>query len=514
MSEPAPLVLDGAHLRVQDVVEVARGGRRTELGAEARAKMERSRGFVTQAVAAGKPVYGVNTGFGRLSDRTVPREELLELQKNLVRSHASGVGPLLPPDLVRGMLLVRANGLARGHSGVRVELVEHLLALLAKGVVPAVPEQGSVGASGDLAPLAHAALVLLGEGEVLDLTSASGGTVGGNEALQRAGLSPVTLEEKEGISVLNGTCLMASYLALLSHDAEKLARAAALAAAVSFDALKGNLGCLDARLHAARNLPVQEEAASVMRSLLSGSSLARPAGEYEGQDPYVLRCIPQVFAASWTGIHQARQLAETELNASSDNPLVFDGEFLSGGNFHGQPLAFALDSLGLAVSYLGGFAERRVARLVDLDHSRGLPPFLSTSPGLSSGYMIPPYVAAALVAEDQGLVHPASAMSLPTSANQEDYNSMGATAGAKAARVIANVQRIVAIELLVACQALEARRPAKGGKGSEAALAAVRRRVGPLEGDRSPAPDIARLAQAIRDERFVSEVERELNPPS
>lgn len=504
MSEPEPVVLDGAHLRIADVVAVARSGARPELGPHARARVEAARGHVRAAVASGRPIYGVNTGFGRLSDRTVPREELLALQRNLVRSHASGVGPLLPDDLVRATVLVRANGLARGHSGVRVDVVERLLDLLRKGVVPAVPEKGSVGASGDLAPLAHIALTLIGEGEVV---AERGQTRPAAAALSQAGLSPLVLEEKEGISLLNGTCLMAAYLTLLVHDGEMLARAAALAAAVSFDALRGNLGALDPRLHTARNLRAQEDAAKVLRSLLEGSSLARPASDYQGQDPYVLRCIPQVFAATWTGLRWGQEVAEGEINASSDNPLVFGEEFLSGGNFHGQPVALALDTLALALSYLGGFSERRTARLVDSDLSRGLPPFLSPSPGLSSGYMIPPYVAASLVAEDQALVHPASAMSLPTSANQEDYNSMGATAGWKAWRLVENVRRIVAIELLVGCEALEARRPQLGGRGSEAVLSAVRRRVSPLREDRSPAPDVERLTEAIRNEQLVNEVE-------
>jgi histidine ammonia-lyase len=502
-----PLVLDGSHLTIEDALSVARRGRAVELAPGVAGQMARARSAVEKAVHDGRPVYGVTTGFGRLSDRTVPREELLALQRNLVRSHASGVGDLLPSDVVRTMLLVRANGLARGHSGVRREVVQSLLDLLNHGIVPAVPAQGSVGASGDLAPLAHAALALVGEGEVLD---GAGKTRPARAALTDAGLRPLELEEKEGISLLNGTCLMASYLTLLVHDGEKLARAAALAAAVSFDALKGNLGALDARLQDARNLPVQAEVASTLRQLLSGSGLARAPGEYQGQDPYVLRCLPQVFAASWTGIRWAEGIARGELNASSDNPLVLDGEFVSGGNFHGQPLALALDTLTLALSYLGGFAERRVARLVDFDLSRGLSPFLSSSPGLLSGYMIPPYVAASLVAENQGLVHPASAFSLPTSANQEDYNSMGATAGAQGMRLLENVRRIVAIELLVACQALEQRRPAHGGRGTEATWEAVRRRVPPLTDDRSPAPDIERLAGAVRDESLVREVESAL----
>ncbi|MDE1835570.1 MAG: histidine ammonia-lyase [Euryarchaeota archaeon] len=502
-----PVVLDGNHLTLSDVVSVARQGRPVEISAEARARMEKARAAVLHIVSDGRPVYGVNTGFGRLSDRIVPKEQLPELQRNLVRSHASGVGPDLPRELVRAMMLLRANSLAKGVSGVRVEVVETLLAALHHDLVPAIPEQGSVGASGDLAPLAHLALALMGEGEVID---ERGHRMPSSGALAKAKVPPITLVEKEGISLVNGTCLMASQLSFLVHDGEALLRISELAAAVSFDALKGNVGALDPRLHEARNLPAQSSVAAEMRTLLSGSSLTRAPGDYQGQDPYVLRCIPQVLGAVRLGLSWARSVAEGELNAASDNPLVFDGEFLSGGNFHGQPLALALDTVGLALSYLGSFSERRTARLVDADLSRGLSPFLSASPGFSSGYMIPPYVAASLVAEDQVLVHPASAASLPTSANQEDFNSMGATAGRKGLRLLENLRRILAIELMVGVQALEQRGPSRGGKGSETVRAAVRTRIPPLTEDRPPAPDIERLYEALREGSFLADVERSL----
>lgn len=502
-----PLVLDGSHLTLEDLISVARGGRPVELAPEARARMERARTEVVKAAAEGRAVYGTTTGFGRLSDRAVPREQLPDLQRNLVRSHASGVGPLLPRDLTRAVMLVRANGLAKGFSGVRVGTVVEFLSFLNKDLVPAVPSQGSVGASGDLAPLAHIALALQGEGEI---QREDGGTTPAAEAIAKAGLSPLEFVEKEGISLLNGTCLMTSQLAFLVYEGEALLRTAELVAAVSFDALKGNLSSLDPRLHEARGLKPQAEEALAVRHLLAGSGLVHDAADYQGQDPYVLRCIPQVLGAVRLGLGWARGVLDQELNAASDNPLIFDATFLSGGNFHGQPLALTLDTLTLALSYLGGFSERRVARLVDADLSRGLPPFLSSTPGFSSGYMIPPYVAASLVAENQVLVHPASAVSLPTSANQEDYNSMGATAGAKGLRLVDNLRRILAIELLVACQALDHRRPAHGGVGSEVVFEAVRRRVPSLTQDRPPAPDIARLEDDLRDGSFLSEVQREL----
>ncbi len=503
-----PITLDGAHLTPEMLMEVARGHRRVRLGTAARRRMERSRREVLRAVEEGRPVYGVTTGFGRLSDRLISREDAKTLQRNLIRSHASGVGPLLPPDLVRALLLVRANGLCRGFSGVRPEVVITLLGMLNRDVTPAIPLQGSVGASGDLAPLAHAALAMLGEGEVL---AEGGRTKPGAAALRDAGIPPLVPQEKEGIALLNGTCLMTAYLALLEQDGERLLRAAEMVAGLSFDVLQGNVGALDPRLHGARNLPEQEDVAAFLRGWLRGSALVRPARDYQGQDPYVLRCIPQVLGASRVGLGWARRVLEGELNAASDNPLIFGSDFVSGGNFHGQPLALALETLALALSYVGSFSERRSARLVDSDLSRGLAPFLSRTPGLSSGYMIPQYVAAALVAENAALAHPVSAYSLPTSANQEDFNSMGAGAGAKGERILENLWRILAVELLLGCAGLEERRPAHGGVGTESLYREVRRRVPPLEADRPPAPDLETLARLLREGPLLEKVAREVS---
>lgn len=499
----SPVLLDGAHLTRAEVLEVARLGRPVELAPTARAAMARSRAVVESALAAGRPIYGVNTGFGRLSDKAIPPEKVLELQRNLIRSHASGVGPLLPADLSRAVMLVRANGLAVGLSGVRPEVVETMVALLNHGTSPVLPQQGSVGASGDLAPLAHMALGLMGEGSWRD---ARGSVRPAAEVLREAKVTPLALQAKEGLGLVNGTCLMTSYLAFLVSDGEALLESAEIAAAVSFDALKGSLAGLDPRLHQARRLPSQAASAAHLRQLLAGSTLARPASDYQGQDPYVLRCLPPVMAAVRLGLAQAEAVLAGELNAASDNPLVVDGDVLSGSNFHGQPLAYALDSLTLALSYLGAISERRSARLVDADLSRGLPAFLTPEPGLASGYMIPPYLAAALASENQGLTLPASAASLPTSANQEDFNSMGATAGAKALRLVENVWHILAVELLVGCQALELRRPARGGAGSEAALQAVREVCAPLTSDRSPAPDVEAITALLTEGRLVTKV--------
>ena len=502
MTEPLPL--DGRSLTLDQFLEVTRSGRSVAVASSARPGIEASRRAVDRALHAGHPVYGVTTGFGSLSDKVIPVTEARELQLSLLRSHASGTGPPLPTDLVRGMMLLRANALSRGHSGVRPELIERLVEFLNQGLVPLVPEQGSVGASGDLAPLAHLALPLFGEGEFV---ADDGRRTAAGAILRNLGLSPLEVTEKEGVAMVNGTSLMTSYLALSVADGRELFAAAEIAAALSFDALRGDPTCLDDRLGALRNLPEQRAVAEAVRRLIHGSQLAISGGEWHGQDPYTLRCIPQVLAATRQGLDYAERVLASELNAVSDNPVIFEhDEFVSGGNFHGQTLALALDTLALALQYLGGFAERRIARLVNPALSRGLPAFLAPTPGRSSGFMIPQYLAAALVNENQSLVHPASAASFPTSADQEDFVSMGAWAGAKLRRLLTNVQRIVAVEWIVAGQALELRRPQTGGAGSEAALLQLRQRVAAWTEDRPPAPDIERVAAGIADGSLVRSV--------
>lgn len=503
-----PVLLDGRSLTLEEFLHVVREGAPVSLTPEARSVMTLNRRAVERIATSGRPVYGINTGVGALSRTTIPKEKILELQSSLVRSHASGSGPPLPPDVVRGLVLLRANSLARGLSGVRAELVDALLAVLNRSLVPWIPEQGSVGASGDLAPLAHLALALMGEGAFV---SPDGRAEPASAVLEREGLSPVTFREKEGIALLNGTALMASYLALGVADASGLLDAASVACALSFDALMGDPTALDDRIAEARNLRPQREVARALRALLKDSQLATVRVEWAGQDPYTLRCIPQVLAAVRLGIEFADGVLRSELNAATDNPLIFDGDdALSGGNFHGQPLALALDTLGLAVHYCSSFSERRISRIVHPALNRGLPAFLVPANGVSSGLMIPQYVAAALVNEDATLVHPASAASLPTSADQEDFVSMGAWAGAKLGRIIRNSQRVIAIEWIVAGQALELRRPKLGGKGSEAALRALRERVEAWTRDRTPAPDIEQAAEAIANGRLVRRVRAEV----
>jgi histidine ammonia-lyase len=498
------VALDGRSLSLEKFLAVARGNAQVSLPTEVRQAVARSRAVVERAIQEDRPIYGVTTGFGALSERVVPRSQARELQVSLVRSHASGTGPALPADIVRGMMLVRLNSLLKGHSGIRPEVVERLAEYLNRGMIPRVPEQGSVGASGDLAPLAHLALTLIGEGEFLRPEGRPEPAV---DRLARERITPLALAEKEGVALLNGTALMASYLALAVADGRDLLDAALIAAALSYDALEGSPEALDDRLGEVRNLAEQRAIAASMRRLLEGSELAAPRRAWKGQDPYTLRCIPQVLASVRLALDFADRIVAPELNAVSDNPVIFgDGEFVNGGNFHGQPLALALDTLAIAVQYVAGFSERRTARLVHPALNRGLPAFLAPEPGVSSGFMVPQYLAAALVNENQTLVHPASAASLSTSADQEDYVSMGPWAGAKLRRLLANTRTVVAVEWIVAGQALELRRPRTGGKGTEVALRALRTRVSPWVRDRSPGPDIERIASAIADRSILDEV--------
>ncbi len=503
MTETLPI--DGRSLTLEQFLAVVRANCGVSLSPDARAAVGASRRAVERAVAADRPVYGVTTGFGALSDRTIPRAKARELQASLVRSHASGAGPPLAPELVRGLLLLRLNSLARGLSGVRPEVLDLLIELLNRGLLPRIPEQGSVGASGDLAPLAHLAIALMGEGAFLGPGGV--GTEPSVEVLRRERLAPLEPAEKEGVALLNGTALMAAYLALGVADVRELLDAALIAAGLSYDALEGSPDPLDDRLGEVRNSDDQRAVAQSLRALLDGSALSTRRAEWSGQDPYTLRCLPQVLGAVRLALGFAEQVALRELNAVTDNPLVFEGdEFVSGGNFHGQPLALALDTLAIAVQYVAAFSERRIARLLHPALNRGLPAFLAPEPGVSSGFMVPQYLAAALVNENQTLVHPASAASLSTSADQEDFVSMGPWAGAKLRHLLANARRVVAVEWIVGGQALEMRRPRLGGRGSEAALRSLRARVAPWARDRSPSDDIERVAVAIGDGSLVREV--------
>jgi histidine ammonia-lyase len=473
---------------------VARGAAPPPLERADRERIGAGRAAVEDALSSGRVVYGVSTGFGQLSSVRIDAVDAAQLQVNLLRSHAVGSGEPLDAEVVRGMVLLLAGSLRRGHSGVRVELVELLLGLLERDVVPVVPSRGSVGSSGDLAPLAHLGLVLIGEGEAL----ADGERMPGAAALARAGLAPLALEAKEGLALINGTHLMAAAGGLALRDARRVLDAAVVAVALSLEAFKGSTVPFDERLHAVRGQPGPAAVATRLRALLAGSPVvASHADCGRVQDPYTLRCAPQVLGAVGDALDYVEGALEREMGAVTDNPLVFEDDILSGGNFHGQPLSLPLDHLALAMTELASFAERRVYALLTPSYA-GLPAFLTPQPGLSSGLMIAQYAAAALVNECQVLAHPAGAGSIPTSAGMEDFNSMGALAALKARTVVGHAAHVVATELVCACQGLEFHRPLRSTEALEDALTRVREHVPRLEEDRSLAGELDALAIALR----------------
>jgi len=499
------LLVSGDKLEIDDVVAVA-DGRLVKLDPAVRPKVERSRAAVDHFVANGDVVYGITTGFGRFKDKIIDAEQTRALQKNLVRSHAVGVGPDLDERIVRAMLLVRGNTLALGFSGVRLEVIELLLAMLNQGVHPRVPAQGSLGASGDLAPLAHLTLVLIGEGEAMF----QGQMFSGGEALQRAGLRPLTLRAKEGLALLNGTTQMVGTGALNVRRAIDLALTADVAACMSLEALHGTGRAYDARVHAVRPHPRQIECAAFLRQIISGSEFLRGGDSLNIQDPYTLRCVPQVHGAIRDAIAYAQWVINIELNSVNDNPIIFvdeesgEADVISAGNFHGEPVAIAMDYMKLSLTELGNMSERRVARLVDADSNGAvLPMFLTARGGLESGFMMVQYTAAALAAENKVLCHPASADSIPSSANVEDHVSFGATAARQAEQILGHVETIVAIELLAAAQGIDFRRrltakpAAKMGQGTSLAYELIRKVVPFLEGDEVLSPHIEAVRKLV-----------------
>ncbi len=501
---PAALLLDGDSLTLEALEQVAAGGARVELSPAARPKIERARRAVEAAARQELPVYGVNTGLGRLSDIRIPADHILELQLNLIRSHAIGAGEPLAEAAVRAMLLLRANSLAKGYSGVRPEVIEALCALLNARLHPIIPARGSVGASGDLAPLAHMALVLVGEGEAWH----QGRRLAGREALDAAGLTPLRLEAKEGLSLLNGTQAMLALGCLAQANAERLIEAADRIAALSLDALRGTPAAFDERIQAARGFAGQAASAARVRAALAGSQIREShRGCGRVQDAYSLRCIPQVHGAVRDTLAFTRQVFSTEMNAAVDNPLVFfsgadEMQLISGGNFHGQPLAFALDYMAIALTALAGIAERRIERLVNPALNEGLPAFLAREPGLESGLMMAQVTAAALAAECRGLAHPASVESIPTSGNKEDFVSMGMNAGLKLQQVTQNAAQVLGLEAACACQALDFLLPLHTGSEGEKLRAWIRERVPALAGDRSLAAELKTLAEDLLARSF------------
>jgi histidine ammonia-lyase len=499
--------LTGEDLTVDDVWAIALEGASVTLSATARERMIEARAVVDRAAhGRSEHTYGVNTGFGRFVSQTIPEELTEELQLRLLRSHACGVGDPYPDEVIRAAMVLRANALAKGRSGARPELVQLLLDCLERGVLPVVPSRGSVGASGDLAPLAHLALPLVGEGEAWF----GGDRLPGAEALERAGLEPETLRAKEGLSLVNGTQFMAAVGALGLVRARRLAKTADIACALSLEALQGSRTSFLPQVHALRPLRGQQDSAANVLRLLEGSAINEAHRWCDKvQDAYSLRCAPQVHGATRDLLDYVDYTVSVELNAATDNPLVLveDDLLVSNGNFHGQPLAFALDALALGVAELASISERRVERLVNPSLSGGLPPFLTVEGGLNSGFMIPQYVAASLVSENKVLAHPASVDSIPTSAGQEDHVSMGNTAGLKAWQVLGNAEWALAIELLAGAQGVEFLAPLEPGMGVAAAHSLVRSLSPRVTEDRPLGGEIETVASAIRDGSLVTAVE-------
>lgn len=491
------IVITNGPLAAADVIDVAYGGATVRLDEATAAGMQAARDVVRAALEGGKAVYGVNTGFGALAGHRIDAADAADLQVKLLRSHAVGVGQALPPHMVRAMLVLRARTLAQGHSGVRPDVVRRIVDFINRDLLPVVPDRGSVGASGDLAPFAHLALPLIGEGELQDGDAVAPAA----DVLAEHGLEPLLLEAKEGLSLLNGTEGMLAWGIIGAHQARHLARAADVACAMSVEALLGSARPFDARVHVLRPHPGQLTVAANLLRLLDGSGITAShlESDHAVQDAYSLRCAPQVHGAVRDVIDHADRVFAIEAGSIVDNPIVFpeDGDLVSGGNFHGQPLAFALDFLSIAATEIGDISERRTDRLLDPDRSSGLPAFLAAKPGLESGYMLTQYTSAALVAENRVLSNPASVQSIPTSGSQEDHVSMGWGAGRKLSQVLDNAARVVAIEALCAAEGIDYRAPLRPSAATAAAVAAIRERVPRLTTDRSLAADIESVASLV-----------------
>jgi len=503
--------IDGEKLTIEDIVAVARHNEKVSIPQKVKEKVAKCRQVLEEIVKEKKIVYGITTGFGALGSQTISQEDIKELQKNLIRSHSAGVGKPLETDVTRALMLLRANTLAKGNSGVKLETLETLVQMLNNGVHPIIPEKGSVGASGDLSPLSHMTLVTIGEGEA----EYKGKTISGKQALKSAGIKPIELDFKEGIALNNGTQMMTAISALAVYDSERLLQTAETAAAMSLEALNGIQDAFDERIHQIRPHHGQIATARNIRTLILGSKNVKTSSEMlkektnrPPQDPYSLRCIPQVLGTVRDAIAYVRKIIEVEINSATDNPLIFphDKECLSGGNFHGQPISAAMDFLAIALTTLGNISERRIARLVDENLSQGLPAFLihgDIKKGVHSGFMTAQYTAAALASENKTLAHPASVDSIPTSANFEDFVSMGPIAARKTVEILRNVEYIVAIELLCTAQGIFFRGAEKLGKGTKSAYSLLRKYVPVLKEDRMLSKDIEKVAELVRSGRLA-----------
>lgn len=498
------LLINGEHLTINNAVDVARKGFTVNLSDEAISKIKKSRDYVDNLVDKETIVYGITTGFGKFSDTFISKEDTEALQRNLIVSHSCSMGNPLPQETVRGVMLLRANALAKGFSGIRLETVNTLIDMLNKGVHPIIPEKGSLGASGDLAPLANMVLVMLGEGEAIY----KGIRMTGKEAMNKADIKPVVLTSKEGLALINGTPVMTAIGTLALYDALNLMKTSDIIASMTLEALKGITDAFDEKVHKARGQKGQMITARNVLRITEGSSLTTLQGEIRVQDAYTLRCIPQIHGASRDAINYVKDIISIELNAATDNPLIFseDEKVISGGNFHGQPIALAMDFLGIAISELANVSERRIERLVN-PQLNDLPAFLTKKGGLNSGFMITQYAAASMVSENKVLAHPASVDSIPSSANQEDHVSMGTTAARKARMILDNVQKVLAIEAFAASQAITFRENPVLGKGTKKAYEEIRKHVPPVEEDRIMYTDMDKLDKMIKDGIFVKVVE-------
>ncbi|OWZ85044.1 histidine ammonia-lyase [Natranaerobius trueperi] len=499
------IYLTGSQLSFEEIERVMIKKEQVELSTKAREDIVKSRKLIDELVDNEETVYGVTTGFGKFSDTAISTKDINALQENLILSHAAGVGEPFSEEIVRGIMLLRANSLSKGHSGVRLETVKLLLDMLNEEIHPVIPSQGSLGASGDLAPLAHMVLVMLGRGEAYY----RGERLLGSEALKKAGLQPIKLRAKEGLALINGTQAIASVGTFTWLSMKNLLKVADIACAMTVDALEGITDAFDERIYKLRPHPGHRKTAANLRKLVVNSEIIENKEHPRVQDAYTLRCVPQIHGASKDAHSHVGEVLEREINSTTDNPLIFseDGDIISGGNFHGQPLALPMDYLSTSISEIANVSERRVERLVNPNHNFGLPAFLIEEGGVSSGFMIAQYTAASLVSENKSLAHPASVDSIPSSANQEDHVSMGTIGARKALSILKNSQKVLSVELLCACQALDLRKPRKPGKGTKKAFEIIREEIPYLDQDREISPDIEKVAEIIASGKLVKAVE-------
>ncbi|MBP6062678.1 MAG: histidine ammonia-lyase [Fusobacteriaceae bacterium] len=501
------VILGQGKLSIEDVVNVCRNGFKVEIAEEAVVRMQKARDLVERYVNEGKIAYGITTGFGKFSDVIISKEETEQLQKNLIISHSCGVGNPLSIENARAIMLLRVNNFTRGHSGIRISTADKIVELLNKGVTPFIPEKGSLGASGDLAPLSHMVLVLLGLGKAYY----NGELYEGAEALAKAGIEPLaSLSSKEGLALINGTQAMTGIGAITIYDAINLMKHLDIAASLTMESLNGIRCAMDHKLHEVRGHQGQIDSAKNILRIIEGSSSITNQGDVRVQDPYTLRCTPQVHGASKDALNYVREKIEIEINAVTDNPIIFPDfdQVLSGGNFHGQPMALPFDFLGIALAEMANISERRLERLVNPNLNFGLPAFLVENGGVNSGFMIVQYSAAALVSENKVLAHPASVDSIPSSANQEDHVSMGTIASRKAREIMENARKVISMEILAACQGIDLRKVEKLGKGSKVAYDIVRENVTYYDKDRVMYLDINKVEEIVMGNSIVDKVEK------